>query len=51
MARYTDSIRRDAAAVLEKKMEAIQADHQQRADALQPYIDRLRKILDDEPVN
>lgn len=50
MARYTDSIRRDAAAVL-KKMEAIQADHQQRADALQPYIDRLRKILDDEPVN
>lgn len=48
--RYSDTIRRAAIKGV-ADLEKIQADYQHKADELQPYIDRLHKILDDEPID
>ena len=48
--RYSDAIRRDTAAAV-ANLEKVQASHRRKADELQPYIDRLYRILDDEPVD
>ena len=48
--RYSDSIRRAAVEAL-ANLEEIKQSHQQMIDAIQPHIDRLQKILDDESVD